>query len=165
MRYEPISYFSHEFLRLPLILKQLLLTVILNIEAFYKHVKLLQGTKITARVVSVLTCTNSTSRNGTGVGHVSALLCAATPLIKLSPNQSKLFLECLNYFITSMPPEHPVVLLMDSHSAHIGAEVLKVAKDNHVYLFTFPAHSTHLLQPLAVGLFKPLKSYWRDAMN
>ncbi|CAG4995819.1 unnamed protein product [Parnassius apollo] len=64
-----------------------------------------------------------------------------------------------------MPPERPVVLLMDSHSAHIGAEVLKVAKDNQVYLFTFPAHCTHLLQPLDVGIFKPLKSYWRDSMN
>lgn len=54
---------------------------------------------------------------------------------------------------------------MDSHSAHIGAEVLKVAKDNQIYLFTFPAHCTHLLQPLDVGLFKPLKTYWRDNMN
>lgn len=89
-------------------------------------------------------------------------------LIKLSPKgwiNSELFLEWLNFFITAIPPERPVVLLMDSHSAHIGAEVLKVAKDNQVYLFTFPAHCTHLLQPLDVGLFKPLKRYWRDSMN
>lgn len=88
-------------------------------------------------------------------------------LIKLSPKgwiNSGLFLEWLNFFISAIPPERPVVLLMDSHSAHIGAEVLKVAKDNQVHLFTFPAHCTHLLQPLDVGLFKPLKNYWRDSM-
>ncbi|XP_072381873.1 uncharacterized protein [Diabrotica undecimpunctata] len=85
-------------------------------------------------------------------------------LIKLSPKgwiNSELFLEWLNFFITTIPPERPVVLLMHSHSAHIGAEVLKIAKDNQLYLFTFPAHCTHLLQALDVGLFKPFKTYAR----
>lgn len=89
-------------------------------------------------------------------------------LVKLSPKgwiNSELFLEWLNFFITSIPPERPVILLIDSHSAHIDPEVLKVAKENELILFTFPAHCTHLLQPLDVGIFKSLKSNWRESMT
>jgi len=31
--------------------------------------------------------------------------------------------------------------------------------------FTFPAHTSHLLQPLNVGIYKPLKLNWATSLN
>ena len=54
----------------------------------------------------------------------------------------ELFLVWFRFFIKTIPNERPVVLLMDSHSSHIGPDVLSLAKENEVYLMTFPAHTS-----------------------
>ena len=79
-------------------------------------------------------------------------------LIRLSSKgwiNSDLFLEWFQHFIESIPPQRPVVLFTDSH------EVLSMAGDN----VTFPAHTTHLLQPLVVGVYRPLKEAWRKVLS
>ncbi|TKA63056.1 hypothetical protein B0A49_08854 [Cryomyces minteri] len=54
------------------------------------------------------------------------------------------------------------MLLMDNHGSHIDWKFIKHAVDHKVVLVALPAHSTHLLQPLDVGLFSPLQqSYGR----
>ncbi|KAJ8868766.1 hypothetical protein PR048_030306 [Dryococelus australis] len=58
---------------------------------------------------------------------------------------SELFLQWLNIFILSLPPPRPVLLLVDSH---ISSENLQLAEDNQIIIFTFPSHTTHLLQSL-----------------
>ncbi|KAJ8891109.1 hypothetical protein PR048_010619 [Dryococelus australis] len=51
----------------------------------------------------------------------------------------------------------PKLLLMDSHGAHIMPQVSELAKENSVYILTFQSHTTHILQPLDVGVYKALK--------
>ena len=55
----------------------------------------------------------------------------------------------------------PVLLLVDGHSSHIiDLHVSKFCKDNSIHLYCLPPHSSHVLQPLDVTFFKPLKLAW-----
>lgn len=78
---------------------------------------------------------------------------------------AELFLEWFRFSINSIPNERLVVLLMDSHSSHIGPEVISLAIENKIYLMTFPAHTSHLLQPLDVGVYRSLKINWSKQLN
>lgn len=89
-------------------------------------------------------------------------------LVRLSPKgwiNADLFLDWFKFFIEAISPVRPVVLLMDSHGSHVGPEVIELAKKNKVYLMTFPAHTSHILQPLDVGVYKSLKSSWAKILN
>ena len=55
----------------------------------------------------------------------------------------------------------PVVLFMDGHASHLGLKVIQKAKKKNIHLIAVPAHTTHITQPLDVGLFGPMKSTWR----
>ena len=68
-----------------------------------------------------------------------------------------LCLEWFRLFVASFPPTRPVLLIEDGHSSHISLEVIKLAKENDIHLLCLPAHTTHLLQPLDVGVFRSLK--------
>jgi len=79
---------------------------------------------------------------------------------------SDFFLEWLQFVIDSVTPEHPVILFMDSHASHINPNVISLVKNNWIFLFTFPAQTSHLLQPLYVGVYKnKLKTNWASSLN
>ncbi|KAL3290300.1 hypothetical protein HHI36_023644 [Cryptolaemus montrouzieri] len=85
--------------------------------------------------------------------------CLPDAQVKLSPKRwinSELFLERFQCFTGSIPAARPVVLFMDSHASHINPEVIFLAKANDIFLFTFPSHKSHILQPLDV--YRSLKS-------
>jgi len=73
----------------------------------------------------------------------------------------------LKHFTLHAKPskEQPVLLLMDNHSSHEGYAGLKFAKDNGIIILTFPPHTSHKLQPLDIGPFGPLKSYYNSALT
>lgn len=50
--------------------------------------------------------------------------------------------------------------MLDGHSSHISFDVIEIARDNNIHLLCLPAHTTHLLQPLDVAVFKSLKSHY-----
>ena len=52
---------------------------------------------------------------------------------------------------------------MDGHSSHVSIEVIQLARDNGVHLLCLPSHTTHILQPLDVGVFKLFKSNFSKA--
>lgn len=52
------------------------------------------------------------------------------------------------------------LLLLDGHNSHVSAPFIKFCLDNNIVALCLPAHSTHLLQPLDVGLFSPLEHYY-----
>jgi len=57
-------------------------------------------------------------------------------------------------------PDDPAarrLLIMDSHSSHITANVIAFYIENTIDLLILPPHYSHLLQPLDVGMFAPLK--------
>ena len=49
------------------------------------------------------------------------------------------------------------LLICDGHDSHISAPFVRFCIDNNIVLFLLPPHSSHLLQPLDVGVFSPLK--------
>ena len=70
------------------------------------------------------------------------------------------------HFVRCIPPERPICLLVDGHSSHIDLETSKSCRDNNIYLYCLPPHSSHITQPLDVGFFSPLKVAWkREVMN
>ena len=69
-----------------------------------------------------------------------------------------------NHFATQIGPRRPVVLLFDGHSTHINLKTSRFCKDNDILLFCLPVHSSHIMQALNVGFFKPLKLNWAHAV-
>ena len=51
------------------------------------------------------------------------------------------------------------ILLLDGHESHCIDEFKLKAMENHILLFYFPSHLTHILQPLDVGIFRPWKHF------
>jgi hypothetical protein len=49
------------------------------------------------------------------------------------------------------------MLICDGHDSHITGDFVEHCIDNNIALMILPAHSSHLTQPLDVGLFSPLK--------
>ncbi|KKA22268.1 hypothetical protein T310_3703 [Rasamsonia emersonii CBS 393.64] len=49
------------------------------------------------------------------------------------------------------------LLILDGHSSHLTAEFDTFCKENAIVCLCMPAHASHLLQPLDVGVFGPLK--------
>ena len=75
----------------------------------------------------------------------------------------ELFLEWFRFFVRSIPPTRPVLLIFDGHSSHISLELIELAQEQDVHLLCLPSHTSHLLQPLDVGVFKSLKSAFNKA--
>lgn len=75
---------------------------------------------------------------------------------------TEIFKGWLQHFLryTKASKENPVLLLLDGHGSHKGLEGLSFAKENGIIIFCFPAHCSHHVQPLDVGFFKPLHTYY-----
>ena len=69
-----------------------------------------------------------------------------------------LFLQWFKFFLTNIPPTRPVLLIMDGHGTHMSTELIELVRSNDVHLLCLPSHTTHILQPLDVGVFKSFKS-------
>ena len=54
-----------------------------------------------------------------------------------------------------------VVLFFDGHFSHMSISLIKKARSLGIHLFCLPPNTTHVLQPLDVGVFGPVKIQWR----
>ena len=70
-----------------------------------------------------------------------------------------------NHFVVHIPPARPVILLVDGHSTHIDIQITKFCQGNQIILYCLPAHTSHIVQPLDVAFFRPLKVNWRKAVK
>ena len=59
----------------------------------------------------------------------------------------------------------PILLVYDGHGSHEKLDLLKLAKDHNIILFSLPPHTTHMLQPLDVGVFGPFARAWSKRCN
>ena len=59
----------------------------------------------------------------------------------------------------------PKVLILDGHVSHVSIKVITECQKANVHLVCLPPHSSHVLQPLDVGVFGPLKQSWRGILN
>ena len=53
------------------------------------------------------------------------------------------------------------ILFLDGHASHINFELKRLSESNNIILFRLPAHTSHFLQPLDVGVFKTVKAGWK----
>ena len=51
------------------------------------------------------------------------------------------------------------VLVCDGNGSHITAKFVRFCLDHEIVILVMPPHSSHLCQPLDVGVFSPLKQY------
>lgn len=72
----------------------------------------------------------------------------------------KLFLPAVSH----LTKRAPVILLQDGHHSHISIELI-LARANHVVLLCLPPNTTHLLQPLDIGVFAPMKKAWKKILK
>ncbi|KAI1685721.1 DDE superfamily endonuclease [Pyrenophora tritici-repentis] len=55
------------------------------------------------------------------------------------------------------------LLIIDGHRSHQSLEFQELCKEKNIHMLCMPPHSSHLLQPLDVGCFSPLKrAYSRE---
>ena len=54
----------------------------------------------------------------------------------------------MQHLLTHIPPQRPVLLLLDGHSSHYHLSLICKAVENGLILFCLPQHTTHLAQPL-----------------
>ena len=70
--------------------------------------------------------------------------------------------EPFRRWFKDMFPEHcgsrrPVWLICDNHDSHVSLDLMKTAVENRVKTIGFPPQTTHILPPLDVLIFAPLK--------
>ena len=76
-----------------------------------------------------------------------------------------LFLLWFEFFLRNIPPARPVLLIMDGHGSHVSIDLIELARSNGVDLLCLPSHTTHILQPLDVGVFKSFKTHFSKACS
>ena len=67
------------------------------------------------------------------------------------------------HFLRYAPAARPLLLLCNGHSSHYCPEMIRLAAQQKIILFTFPPNTTHMTQPLDQGIFGPLKKKWAEA--
>ena len=55
-------------------------------------------------------------------------------------------------------------LIVDGHVSYILTKFIQFAREHKIMCLCLPAHSTHLLQPLNVGVFGPLKQNYKTLL-
>lgn len=74
-----------------------------------------------------------------------------------------IFLKYLQLFIEYAKPSHdkPFLLILDGHASHTKSlPVLELVRASGVLLLSLPPPTTHRLQPLDMGFFKLLQTYY-----
>ena len=64
----------------------------------------------------------------------------------------EIYFEWFKFFIKSIPPSRPVLLIEDGHGSHITLDVMELARKNDIHLLCLPSHISHILQPLDIGV-------------
>ena len=53
----------------------------------------------------------------------------------------------------------PILLIMDGHGSHITGKLIAACISKSIDLLIMPPHCSHVLKPLDVGVFGPLKKF------
>ncbi|KAL8284538.1 hypothetical protein RB600_009104 [Gaeumannomyces tritici] len=57
------------------------------------------------------------------------------------------------------------LLILDGHGSHVTPEFMAACLDNNIYLLYLPPHTSHVLQPLDLAIFSPLKTAYRSQVD
>lgn len=61
--------------------------------------------------------------------------------------------------------EFPVVLYLDGHTSHLTFALSNFCRENNIELVALYPNSTHILRPLDVAMFHPLKETWPSVVR
>lgn len=61
--------------------------------------------------------------------------------------------------------EFPVLLFVDGHVSHLTLPLAQFCKANQIELIALYPNATHILQPLDVAVFHPLKTQWKKVVD
>ena len=67
------------------------------------------------------------------------------------------FTNVLHPFLVPRKITLPIVLFLDGHVFHLSLQLSSFCKENQIEICCFPPHATHILQPLGISVFFPLK--------
>ena len=70
-----------------------------------------------------------------------------------------------NSFYIIRAGENFQLLLLDGHTSYFNWEFFNLSLNKGIIPFCLPAHSTHLLQPLDVGLFASLPRQYSNGLD
>lgn len=59
----------------------------------------------------------------------------------------------------------PVILFVDGHVSHLTMELSEFCSQSNIILVALYPNATHILQPLDVGIFHPLKNAWKNGVH
>lgn len=83
--------------------------------------------------------------------------------------RGSLFLLLMQMFIPAVQPlltdNKKVLLFVDGHASHISLSLTHLAREKGIHLYCLPPHCTHVLQPLDVGVYGPIKKSWRTILK
>lgn len=71
-------------------------------------------------------------------------------------------------FIPNTKPTDPLqwrLLILDGHASHTSADFMGECFSNQIWLVFLPAHTSHVLQPLDMGVFSALKRFYRSCLT
>ena len=74
---------------------------------------------------------------------------------------NKMFLPAVDHLLRT----GAVVLFLDGHHSHLSLSLIRTAKEKGVHLYCLPPHTTHILQPLDVGVYGPIKQTWKKILK
>lgn len=77
----------------------------------------------------------------------------------------KIFIKWFDFFLQHAVPLRPLILFVDGHYSHFTLDVINKAREAQVIIICFPSHLTHILQPLDVAIFGPLKKAYKLAYH
>ena len=75
---------------------------------------------------------------------------------------SKMFVPAVNHLLQD---GSPVILFVDGHKSHLSLPLIRMAKEKGIHLYCLPPHCTHVLQPLDVGVYGPVKQEWKKILK
>lgn len=72
------------------------------------------------------------------------------------------FVKAIQHFVkyTGFSPTRQMLIICDNHESYMCIEATNLAKENGVHILTVLPHSTHMMQPLDVGVMKPFQTFY-----
>ena len=61
--------------------------------------------------------------------------------------------------------QFPILVFLDGHSSHVGLAMSEFCRKNNIILYCFPPHASHIIQPLDICVYGPLKKIWNKAIT
>lgn len=73
--------------------------------------------------------------------------------------------NCFYPWLLEKKIEFPVILYVDSHSSHLTLQLVNFCQTNNIELVALYPNATHILQPLNVAVFHPVKTAWKRTVD